>query len=288
MATQDHHQARQEPAAPGNLPTRRGAMGRLAALLALGAWPGTRAAEESGTGKPVKAIRFVAVNDFHHQDENCDPWMEKLFRQIATTENAVFCFGLGDLADKGKRASLEAIKRLSALAGMPFHPCPGNHDMDESPVDGFYAGVFPDLRNYVVRHSGWQFVVIDTTEGNKWADVTVSKTTLEWLDQTLPSLDPRAPTVLCTHFPLAAAVKMCPLNAEAVLSRFIGHNLRGVFGGHFHGRTSTPRGDIRLVTNACVARVRDNHDGTPEKGYLVVDGAPDGRLTTAFVGFKGV
>jgi hypothetical protein len=93
--------------------------------------------------------------------------------------------------------------------------------------------------------------------------------------------------VLCTHFPLAADVKMCPLNAEAVLSRFTGHNLRGVFGGHYHGRTSTPHGDIRLVTNACVARVRDNHDGTPEKGYLVVDGAPDGRLTTAFVEFKG-
>lgn len=269
------------------MPTRRGVMGRLATLLALGAWPGARAAEESGTKPSVKAIRFVAVNDFHHQDENCDPWMEKLFRQIATTENAAFCLGLGDLADKGKRGSLEAIKRLSAHAGMPFYPCPGNHDLDESPVDGFYAGVFPERRNYLVKHSGWQIVIIDTTEGNKWANVTISNSTLEWLDKALSSLEARAPTVLCTHFPLAAAVKMCPLNAEAVLSRFIKHNLRGVFGGHFHGRTSTPRGDIRLVTNACVARVRDNHDGTPEKGYLVVDGAPDGRLTSVFVEFKG-
>ncbi len=264
------------------MPTRRGAMGRLAALLALGAWPGARAAETSGPMPGVKAIRFVAVNDFHHQNENCDPWMEKLFRQVATTENAALCFGLGDLADQGKRASLEAIRRLSALAGVPFHPCPGNHDLDESPVDGFYAAVFPDRRNYLVRHSGWQFVVIDTTE------VTIADSTLEWLDKTLSTLDARAPTVLCTHFPLAAAVKMCPLNAEAVLSRFTNHNLRGVFGGHFHGRTSTPRGDIGLVTNACVARVRDNHDGTSEKGYLVVDGAPDGRLTSTFVEFKGV
>ena len=93
--------------------------------------------------------------------------------------------------------------------------------------------------------------------------------------------------MLCTHFPLAAAVKMCPLNAEAVLSRFTGHNLRGVFGGHFHGRTSTPRGDIRLVTNACVARVRDNHDGTREKGYLVVDGAPDGTADDSLCRVQG-
>lgn len=287
MTTHDH-QTSHQASVSGSMPTRRGVMGRLATLLALGAWPGARAAEKTGPAPSVKAIRFVAVNDFHHQDENCDPWMEKLFRQISATENAAFCLGLGDLADKGKRESLEAMKRLSALAGMPFYPCPGNHDNDESPVDGFYAGVFPGRRNYVERHAGWQIVVIDSTEGNKWDKVTVSKTTFDWLDQTLPSLDPRAPTVLCTHFPLGAAVKMCPLNAEAVLSRFTGHNLRGAFGGHFHGRTSTPHGDIRLVTNACVAKVRDNHDGTAEKGYLVVDGSPDGVLTTAFVEFKGV
>jgi hypothetical protein len=37
-----------------------------------------------------------------------------------------------------------------------------------------------------------------------------------------------------------------------------------------------------------VAKVRDNHDGTAEKGYLVVDGSPDGVLTTAFVAFEGL
>lgn len=287
MSAKKPHPSEQSPSVQTALPTRRGVMGRLATLLALGVWPGARAAEKSGSKHPAKAIRFVAVNDFHHLDGNCDPWIEKLFRQIATTENALFCLGLGDLADVGKRESLEAMKRLSALASMPFYPCPGNHDLDESPVDGFYTGVFPGRRNYHESHAGWHVVVIDTTEGSKWEKVMVSEATLAWLDETLPSLDPRAPMVLCTHFPLAANVKMCPLNAEAVLSHFTGHNLRGVFGGHFHGRTSTPRGDMRLMTNACVARVRDNHDGTKEKGYLVVDGTPDGRLTPTFVEFKG-
>lgn len=265
--------------------TRRGAIGGLGSLLALGAWPGARAADlmTSTTG----LIRFVAVNDFHHEDPDCDPWMEKLFRQIATTKDASFCLALGDLADSGKHESIDAIKRLSALAGMPFHPTPGNHDLDLSPVDGFYEEVFPNCRNHLVQKSGWQFVIIDTTEGDKWQDVTISKSTLDWLDETLPTLDPLAPTVLATHFPLASEIRMCPLNADAVLARFIGHNLRGVFGGHYHARTSAPRGEIQLITNACVARVRDNHDKTPEKGYLVVDGDAQGRLKTSFVQFTG-
>jgi Calcineurin-like phosphoesterase len=268
--------------------TRRGTLGGLGALLAMGAWPGARAAETAiRPASQPKPIRFVAVNDFHHENKDCDPWMEKLFRHIAATEGAALCLGLGDLANTGKRESMQAILRLSALAGIPFHPTPGNHDLDLSPVDGFYEEVFPNQRNYLIRHSGWQFILIDSTEGTKWQDVTISKSTFDWLDKTLPSLDPLAPTVLATHFPLASGVRMCPLNADAVLARFIGHNLRGVFGGHYHARTSSPRGDIRLVTNACASRVRGNHDGSPEKGYLIVDGDAMGQLKASFVLFTG-
>lgn len=279
----------QEPSTDFRMP-RRSALGHLGTLLALGAWPGARAAAESSDPKKpgFEPIRFVVANDFHHQSVDCDPWMTGLFRQIATTEKAAFCLGLGDLVDQGKRASMEAMKRLSALTGMPFYPSPGNHDLDESPVDGLYEEIFPERRNYLVRHAGWQFVIIDTTEGNKSQKVTISKSTIAWLDKTLPTLDLRAPTVLGTHFPLAAAVRMCPLNAEEVLARFTNHNLRGAFGGHYHARTSSPRGDIKLVTNACVSRVRDNHDKTPDKGYLVVDGAADGQLTANFVKWIGV
>jgi 3',5'-cyclic AMP phosphodiesterase CpdA len=266
--------------------TRRRALGGFGSLLALGAWPASLAAAGKSGPPACRPIRFVVANDLHHQNAGCDPWMEALFRSIATAKGAEFCLGLGDLADQGKRESLETIKRLSGLAGMPFHVVPGNHDLDESPVEGFYAEVFPGQRNQVLRYGGWQVVLIDSTEGNKWQDVTISATTLAWLDETLPALDPLAPTVLGTHFPLAAGVKMCPRNADAVLARFIGHNLRGVFGGHFHGRTSSPRGDIRLVTNACVSRVRDNHDKTPEKGYLVVDGDAAGVLAVEFVEFR--
>jgi len=273
--------------APSQHTTRRGMLGGLATLFAIGAWPGARAAEskKSSTTK-VQPIRFVSVNDLHHEEEACDPFMEKLFRQIGATENASLCFALGDLANTGKLASLQTIKRLSPHVGMPFYPCPGNHDLDESPVEGFYESVFPGQRNFVVRENSWQFVVIDTTEGDKWNDVTIGDATLAWLDETLPTLDPHAPLVLLTHFPLAAEVPMCPLNAEAVLARFIGHNLRGIFGGHYHGVTRNPRGAIGIHTCACASRVRDNHRmAPPEKGYFVVDGDAGGNLDIRFVQF---
>jgi 3',5'-cyclic AMP phosphodiesterase CpdA len=248
------------------------------------------AAEERAAsgGSAVKPVRFVAINDLHHEDAGCDPWMEALFRQVAKTEGAAFCLGLGDLANRGTLASLQAVRRLSALVGMPFHPCPGNHDLDESEDGAFYEKVFPGRRNHLVRANGWLLVILDTTEGKKTSRTTISKTTLDWLDAALPTLDPLAPLVLCTHFPLAVEHRMCPLNAESVLARLIGHNLRGVFGGHFHGRTSHARGAVELRTCACVARVRDNHDGAPEKGYFVVDGDAQGALDVKFVRFEGV
>lgn len=263
-------------------------MGRLAGLLALGAWPGALAAKQSVLPGQAGRIRFVVTNDYHHEEDACDPWLEALFDQVAATDRAAFCFGLGDLANTGKRESLQSVARLAQRAQMPFYPTPGNHDLDLSPVDGFYAEVFPERRNYVFAQSGWQFVVVDTTEGDKWKDVMISDETMTWLDQTLPSLNPRAPTVLATHFPLAASVKMCPLNAENLLAKFVGFNLVGTFGGHFHGQTENRRGFATMVTNVCVARVRGNHDGTDFKGYWVCDGAPDGTLTRTFVPFAGV
>jgi hypothetical protein len=269
--------------------TRRGALGRLAGLLALGAWPGAVAqAKDAGPAAAAgPGTRFVVLNDFHHDDANCDPWMEALFRQVAQTEGAAFCFLLGDLANKGKRESLVTMRRLAGLLEMPFYVTPGNHDLDESPVGGFYSEIFPERLNYTFTQGGWQFVVVDTSDGNKSKDVVISTETLAWLDRTLPTLDPKLPTVVGTHFPLAASVRMCPLNAENLLARFVGFNLRATFSGHFHGQTEHDQGQLKMTTNVCVARVRGNHDGTDFKGYWVCDARPDGSLTREFVPFVG-
>lgn len=267
--------------------TRREALGKFVALLAAGLWPGTLRAAAGATPSAVRELTFVAANDFHYEDAGCDPWFEKLFRQIATHREAAFCLGIGDLANHGKPESVAAIKRHASILGVPFYPVPGNHDNDITESPEKYVEVYPDRLNYAFMHAGWQFVGLDTTDGQKYQETRVQPATLAWLDHELPKLDPARPTVLFTHFPLAAAHKYCPLNAEEIMRRFIDFNLRIVLGGHFHGRTTARRGRFELVTNACCARVRHNHDGSTEKGYLLCRAQPDGTVEREFVLFEG-
>lgn len=265
--------------------TRREALGKLAALLAAGLWPGAVRADAAGGGGGE--FTFVAANDFHHLEPACDPWFARLFRQIAAHEGVEFCLGLGDLAHTGRPESIAAVNRLAEAAGLRFHPTPGNHDNDLEESTAVYEGVLPGRRNYRFELQDWQFVVIDSTEGNKWKDVRVGAETLAWLDAELPGIDPLVPVVLCTHFPLAAATPLCAANAEDVLARFTGHNLRLVLGGHHHGRTEVKRGEFSLVTNACCGRVTKNHDGTTAKGYWVCRTKADGTVRREFVEFAG-
>ena len=259
-------------------------MGRLATLLAVGCWPGSLRA---GTRREVEEVHFVAANDFHHQSPACDSWFEQLFRQIGAHPDLAFTVGLGDLADLGLRDSLASIARASGLIGVPFYATPGNHDNAIDGTSDIYAEIFPGRLNYTWAHGGWQFVAIDTTEGKKWNETVVSAGTLAWLDATLPTLDRESPTLLFTHFPLAEGVRMCPLNAEDVLARFVEFNLQGVFSGHFHSQTAETRHDVVLVTNVCCSRVVNNHDGTTRKGYWLCKAKRDGTVERSFVEFCG-
>lgn len=265
--------------------SRREAFGRLAALLAAGLWPGARRAQAAGGRAGV--FTFAVANDFHHFEEACDPWFAALFRQVAGHRDVVFCLGLGDLAHQGAPDSIAAVVRHAQEAGLRFYATPGNHDNDLEENTALYERVVPGRLNYTFAHKGWQFVVIDSTEGKKWGQTQVQPVTLAWLDAELPKLDRAKPLVLATHFPLASSTPLCPLNAEEVLARFVDHNLRLVVGGHHHGRTEVARGDYALVTNACCSRVAGNHDDTKAKGYWLCRAQADGAVRREFVEFTG-
>jgi len=263
--------------------TRREALGRLATLLAAGLWPGAiRAATEE---RKFAEFVFVAANDFHHFEPDCDPWFEALFRQIADHEGVSFCFGLGDLAHKGSPESIAAVDRIARAAGLRFYATPGNHDNEIEGNTAIYERVLPGRLNYRFEHQGWQFVVIDSTEGTKWKLTQVQPATLAWLDEELPKIDPLQPLVLCTHFPLADSAPLCAVNAEDVLARFERHNLQLAMSGHHHGRTEVAHGKAVLVTNACCSRVANNHDGTSKKGYWLCRAQANGTIRREFVKF---
>ena len=255
-------------------------------LLALGLWPGRlRAGESSAPGD----FTFVVMNDLHFREEACAAWFEQAIVAVKdSAPDARLCLIAGDLADDGQVEQLAGVRDAFRKLGIPTYSAIGNHDYRDAKDRRSYEDNFRGQINYAFDHGGWQFIGLDTTEGVKWRDTKVSSTTLAWLDENLPKLDKRKPTVIFTHFPLGAGVSMRPLNADAVLNRFLDFNLSAAFCGHYHGLTELALRGATIVTGRCCSRVRGNHDGSREKGWFVCRATASGELERRFVEFKPI
>lgn len=264
---------------------RRDALKRLSAgtLLALGVWPGAlRAGIFGGSGQ--RDFKFIVVNDLHYMDDECGHWLEGVVDQMKTNA-AELCLIVGDVADDGKREHLGAAREIFRRLGIPIYPAIGNHDFITQTDCRAYLDAFPDRLNYSFEHRGWQFVGLDSSEGQHYQNTEVSGGTLRWLDDHLPRLSKRKPTIMFTHFPMGVNVRYRPNNADAVLERFRDFNLQAVYNGHFHGFTESKRAQTIVTTNRCCALKRNNHDGTKEKGYFVCT-IKDGAIHREFVECK--
>jgi len=271
------------PSRPVALCSRRDALRRLSlgTLLALDLWPGRLRADNE---RPAGGFRFHVINDTHCVSPACGPYLQGVLAQMKREETA-FCLHLGDLTDQGKREYMQLVKETFAQLPGPTYPVIGNHDYLTQTDRSTYTAIFPDRLNYHFTEAGWQFVGLDTTDGLRYEKTSVPAETLRWLEQQLPRLEPRKPTVLFTHFPLGTGVNYRPLNADALLERFREFNLQAAFSGHFHGFTERKAQGATFTTNRCCALRRDNHDGSKEKGYFLCQ-AQDGRLERKFVEYK--
>jgi 3',5'-cyclic AMP phosphodiesterase CpdA len=253
------------------------------ALLSLGAWPGRLRGEDA----PAHAdFDFIAVNDLHALEPACRPWFDNVVRQMkASAPTAEFCLLGGDLADNGTPAQLTLIKEAFAALGIACHAVVGNHDHLSDTDRSAYEKIFPNQINYTFDHRGWQIIGLDSSEGTKANETSISTKTFGWLDENLPRLNARRPTIVFTHFPLGDNVWARPLNADDVLCCLSEFNLQAVFCGHFHGYTARPFQQAVATTDKCCSRVRPNHDGTPEKGWFVCQ-ASRGEVKRRFVEFQ--
>ena len=261
--------------------TRRDALKRISAgtLLTLGLWPG--ALEAGIFSRRHKEFKFIVVNDLHYMDDDCGAWLDGVVTGMKT-RSAEFCLIVGDIADDGKREHFVAVRDLFRQLNVPFYTVIGNHDHMTQTDRSAYLEIFPDRLNYRFEHGDWQFVGLDSSEGQHAQNTSVGPDTFRWLDDNLSKLDRKKPTVLFTHFPMGADVRYRPKNADDVLDRFRDFNLQAVYNGHFHGFTERHREQTILTTNRCCALKRNNHDGTKEKGYFVCS-AKDGAITREFI-----
>ena len=264
--------------------TRRAFLQSLpAAATALAVLPAWAAPSRS----TLETFSFFQINDLHYAAADCATWFHAVAEQMkASAPEAQLCLLCGDLADKGAEDALVGVKSSFGKLGIPLLPVPGNHDFDPAESRAGYDAVFPGKLNYSVRHRGWQFVGLDTTMGTKYERTTIAAGTLEWLDAEIPRLDPEAPTIVFTHFPLGEGVTYRPLNADAVVERILKLNLVAAFSGHWHGASERAAGKAALTTSRCCARIRGNADQSPLKGWFVCETRPDGSLARRFVEFR--
>jgi 3',5'-cyclic-AMP phosphodiesterase len=261
--------------------TRRQMLGLSAStLLAAGLWPGTLFAHGYGDSEE---FHFLVVNDFHYLNERCGEWLTQVVRQMKSHgEKIAFCLLAGDLTEHGKREQMTAVRDLLKRLGEPTYVVVGNHDHLAADDRKAYDECFPKRDNYRFEYNGWQLLGLDTTEGRSAYGTNVQPHTLSWLDETLPKLDKKRPTIILTHFPLGPHVITRPGNADQLLARFKEYNLQAVFCGHYHAFTERHVRKATLTTNRCCSFSRQNHDGSKEKGYFLCH-AKDGAVERRFV-----
>ena len=254
-----------------------------AATLALGLWPGCARFGGNGRGGD---FTFAVVNDTHYSTPKCPDFFARVTASIrAHTPKPEFCLVVGDLVDNGTSAELGAIRDVLRGFGMPFHAVIGNHDYASQTERGPWEQLLPESLNYHFEHRDWRVIALDSSEGKKYQNTSIQPATLSWLDNHLPKLDHRQPTILFTHFPLGPDTTYRPANADAMLERFRDFNLVAVFNGHYHGFTERTVRDTVFTTNKCCAIARGNHDKTTERGYFLCR-VKSGKIEREFIEIK--
>ncbi len=230
-------------------------------------------------------LRFILLNDLHYLDPACATHFSRIIPSINALR-PTFVMLLGDLVEHASLPAFRRVQKLLTQFNCPVHTVPGNHDYHPTLGRTPYDIVFPNSANYVFTYANFQFLALDTCTGTAYQNVRVRLDTLTALRTLLPALNPTLPTVLFTHFPLSRAVPYSLRNPATLLALLSKHRLRATFGGHFHGRTLHHYHGIPLHTSPCIARSRQNHDGTTQKGYLLCT-ATVKSIHTRFIAVNG-
>ena len=94
----------------------------------------------------------------------------------------------GDISDWGQAFQFAAIRDIFKTTGIDTHVVCGNHDWADWDDRKNYLDLHPKSLNYTFEHKGWQFLGLDSTQGQLGMNTKVQAPTLQWLEDTLPTL----------------------------------------------------------------------------------------------------
>jgi len=235
----------------------------------------------TASAAPSPGFKFIVVNDIHGRDERCWSWF-KILAASMRTHHPEFVVINGDLTEYGQVEQFTAVKEIFGSLGVPLYATLGNHDYLTPTSHAPFDQVFPNSLNYHFEHHGWQFIGLDSTDGQGVVFTHIQPATFAWMDATLPTLDHKKPTVVFTHFPLGQAVLCRPFNADDILNRFDSFNLRATFSGHWHGYAERHFEHATVTNSRCASWWRSNNDGSPQKGYFLCETTPTGDVNHQF------
>ncbi len=255
--------------------TRREILKTIAASPALLYFNSCSSTKPRTGGRRKLLYSFIFCNDLHvTTGQHADYFAESI--ENWSTFSVLYDFVVigGDMANNGFAKELEKVRDLCGRLQKPIYPVVGNHDVS-GPGDGGKVGyrrVFGTEReNYLIQYKGTALLFLDLTEGTQ-AHVSVKKETVDWVKTTLQTIKEKIPLIVFTHFPLHPETPQFPVkNTEELFKVLDTRQVLAYISGHYHSRWQSTRNGVPFYTNTCLSRKRDNHDETPEEGYLLIN-----------------
>lgn len=247
-------------------------LGGSPALLYLISCAGSKSIGGQGTGL---LYSFIFSNDIHVSTDEHAAYIEQSVKDWNSfSQKYDFVVMCGDLVNNGTANEFVRVKAKLDLLEKPWYPVVGNHDVTGTGDEGktAYREAFGDEKeNYYVIHKNTALLFLDLTDGTN-ATVEIKKHTVDWLSAALAKIPKRMPIIVFSHFPLHPNVSMFKVNNATFLFDLLDkRSLLAFFSGHYHARWQDVRNNVPFFTNTCMSQQRDNHDGSPQEGYLLVE-----------------
>lgn len=217
---------------------------------------------------------FLFCNDLHVSSDAEEAWFAECIGNWKGFSHLYdFVVVGGDLVNDGREEELVRVKRRLDRLGKPFYTVIGNHDntvASDNEKDA-YRTVFGENReNYIIMHKDTALLFCDLSDGTR-ATVGVREETVERVRTLLSTVPETVPLLVFSHFPLhPEAPGYAVVDADRLFERFDTRKVLAYLSGHYHGRWRRARNGVPHIGNACLSLRRDNDDGSPGEGYLLV------------------